>query len=40
MDKQATLQFDELDPLDAPLQWWEHVSYLIAAAGGLIAIAT
>lgn len=35
-----TLQFEELDPLDAPMEWWQHATYIVAAIGGLVAIAT
>ena len=40
MEKNQTLHFEELDPLDAPLEWWQHVGYIIAAAAGLVAVAT
>jgi len=40
MDSNVTLRFEELDPLDAPMEWWQHASYIIAAIGGLVAIAT
>ncbi len=40
MESTPSLVFEELDALDAPLQWYEHVGYLIAAAAGLVAIAT
>ncbi|MEU4015225.1 MpaA3 family daptide-type RiPP [Microbacterium sp. NPDC028030] len=35
-----TLEFQELEEIDAPLEWWEHVSYIIAIIGGAAAIAT
>ncbi|MFB4352809.1 MpaA3 family daptide-type RiPP [Microbacterium sp. LS_15] len=34
------LEFLELDHIDAPLEWWEHASYIIAIIGGAAAIAT
>lgn len=34
------LEFVELENLDAPLEWWEHASYIIAIIGGAAAIAT
>ncbi|MFS6529841.1 MULTISPECIES: MpaA3 family daptide-type RiPP [Microbacterium] len=34
------LEFQELERIDAPLEWWEHVSYIIAIVGGAAAIAT
>lgn len=37
---ETTLQFDELDALDAPLEWWEHVSYVAAIGFAFVAIAT
>lgn len=35
-----TLEFIELEQIDAPLEWWEHASYIIAIIGGAAAIAT
>ncbi|CAN7184977.1 hypothetical protein LJR044_002815 [Microbacterium foliorum] len=38
-----SLEFVELDHIDAPLEWWEHASYIIAIIaiiGGAAAIAT
>lgn len=40
VSRSTHLQFEELDALDAPLEWWEHVGYWIAIAGGIAAIAT
>jgi hypothetical protein len=40
MEKASTLLFEELDELDAPLAWYDHAGYLIAAAGIFVAIAT
>ncbi|MGB4135351.1 MAG: MpaA3 family daptide-type RiPP [Microbacterium sp.] len=40
MQKDMTLHFEELDELDAPLEWWEHASYIITIAIGFAAIAT
>jgi hypothetical protein len=34
------LEFVELEQLDAPLEWWEHASYIIAIIGGAAANAT
>jgi hypothetical protein len=34
------LEFVELEHIDAPLEWWEHASYIIAIIGGAAAIAT
>lgn len=39
MQKEA-LEFVELEQIDAPLEWWEHASYIIAIIGGAAAIAT
>jgi hypothetical protein len=35
-----SLEFVELDHIEAPLEWWEHASYIIAIIGGAAAIAT
>ncbi|WP_335338557.1 MpaA3 family daptide-type RiPP [Microbacterium sp. XT11] len=35
-----SLEFSELEQMDAPLEWWEHASYIIAIIGGVAAIAT
>jgi hypothetical protein len=35
-----SLEFLELEHIDAPLEWWEHASYIIAIIGGAAAIAT
>ncbi|WP_290159308.1 MULTISPECIES: MpaA3 family daptide-type RiPP [Microbacterium] len=35
-----SLEFVELEHIDAPLEWWEHASYIIAIIGGAAAIAT
>lgn len=35
-----SLEFAELEQLDAPLEWWEHVGYIIAIIGATAAIAT
>ncbi|MFK3678297.1 MpaA3 family daptide-type RiPP [Microbacterium sp. NPDC090218] len=35
-----SLEFMELEQIDTPLEWWEHVSYIIAIVGGAAAIAT
>lgn len=35
-----SLEFSELEHIDAPLEWWEHASYIIAIIGGAAAIAT
>jgi len=35
-----SLNFIELEQIDAPLEWWEHASYIIAIIGGAAAIAT
>ncbi|WP_314428368.1 MpaA3 family daptide-type RiPP [uncultured Microbacterium sp.] len=35
-----SLEFLELEQIDAPLEWWEHASYIIAIIGGAAAIAT
>lgn len=40
MQTQDTFLFDELEQMDAPLEWWQRASYIIAALGGLVAIAT
>lgn len=40
MSNDLALRFDELDELDAPMEWWEHASYIIAIIGGAAAIAT
>lgn len=34
------LQFDELDAIDAPLEWWEHASYIASIGFAFVAIAT
>ncbi|WP_298944116.1 MpaA3 family daptide-type RiPP [uncultured Microbacterium sp.] len=34
------LEFVELDAMDTPLEWWEHVGYIVAIIGGAVAIAT
>lgn len=36
----TSLEFLELEQIDAPLEWWEHASYIIAIIGGVAAIAT
>ncbi|WP_311198432.1 MpaA3 family daptide-type RiPP [Microbacterium sp. p3-SID336] len=36
----TSLEFAELEQLDAPLEWWEHASYIIAIIGAAAAIAT
>ncbi|MEV7800448.1 MpaA3 family daptide-type RiPP [Microbacterium foliorum] len=36
----TSLEFVELEHIDAPLEWWEHASYIIAIIGGAAAIAT
>lgn len=40
MNSSVQLAFQELDALDTPLEWWEHVGYWIAVAGGVAVIAT
>jgi len=35
-----SLEFLELEQIDAPLEWWEHATYIIAIIGGAAAIAT
>ncbi|MFJ2504843.1 MpaA3 family daptide-type RiPP [Microbacterium sp. AGC62] len=35
-----SLEFQELEQIDAPLEWWEHAGYIIAIIGGAAAIAT
>lgn len=40
MSNDLALRFDELDELDAPLEWWEHAGYIIAIIGATVAIAT
>ncbi|MGM1018373.1 MAG: MpaA3 family daptide-type RiPP [Actinomycetota bacterium] len=40
MHTDVQLRYEELDALDAPLEWWEHVGYWVAIAGGVAAIAT
>ncbi|WP_275087504.1 MpaA3 family daptide-type RiPP [Microbacterium enclense] len=40
MSNDLALRFDELDELDAPMEWWEHASYIIAIAAATVAIAT
>lgn len=35
-----SLEFLELEQIDAPLEWWEHAAYIIAIIGGAAAIAT
>lgn len=40
METQDTLLFDELEQMDAPLEWWQRATYIIGALGGLVAIAT
>jgi hypothetical protein len=35
-----SLEFQELEQIDSPLEWWEHASYIIAIIGGAAAIAT
>ncbi|GAA2947031.1 hypothetical protein GCM10010458_35680 [Microbacterium luteolum] len=35
-----TLDFIELEQIDAPLEWWEHASYIVLIIGGAAAIAT
>lgn len=40
MTNELALRFEELDELDAPLEWWEHVGYIVAIIGGTVAIAT
>ncbi|WP_323742282.1 MpaA3 family daptide-type RiPP [Microbacterium sp. UFMG61] len=35
-----SLEFLELDQIDAPLEWWEHATYIIAIIAGAAAIAT
>ena len=36
----TSLEFSELEQIDAPTAWWEHASYIIAIIGGAAAIAT
>lgn len=36
----TTLEFRELEQIDAPLEWWEHAGYIIAIVAGAAAIAT
>ncbi|WP_308162432.1 MULTISPECIES: MpaA3 family daptide-type RiPP [unclassified Microbacterium] len=38
--QKKSLEFVELEQIDAPLEWWEHVSYIITIVGGAAAIAT
>ena len=38
--QEKSLEFSELEHIDAPLEWWEHASYIIAIIGGAAAIAT
>jgi hypothetical protein len=38
--QRESLEFVELEQIDAPLEWWEHASYIIAIIGGAAAIAT
>jgi len=38
--QERSLEFQELDQIDAPLEWWQHASYIIAIIGGAAAIAT
>ncbi|MFF8188026.1 MpaA3 family daptide-type RiPP [Microbacterium sp. NPDC016588] len=40
MSNELALRFEELDELDAPLEWWEHAGYIIAIIAGTVAIAT
>ncbi|PWJ66993.1 MpaA3 family daptide-type RiPP [Rathayibacter iranicus] len=39
MNKTEMLRFDELEVMDAPLEWWQTAGYVITAVGGLAAIA-
>ncbi len=34
------LEFVELDRMDTPLEWWEHVKYIVAIGVATAAIAT
>ena len=36
---EMTLHFEEIEAMEAPLEWWQHATYAIAAAAGLVAIA-
>jgi hypothetical protein len=36
----TSLEFVELEQIDAPLEWWQHANYIIAIIGGAAAIAT
>ena len=40
MTNDLALRFEELDELAAPLEWWEHVGYIVAIIGATVAIAT
>lgn len=40
MKKPETLSLEELESMDAPLEWWQTAGYVITVAGGLVAIAT
>jgi hypothetical protein len=40
MSNDLVLRFDELDELGAPMEWWEHATYLIAIAAAAVTIAT
>lgn len=40
MSNDLALRFDELEALDAPMEWWEHATYIIAIVGAAVAIAT
>lgn len=35
-----SLEFRELEQLDAPLEWWEHVAYVAGIIFSAAAIAT
>ena len=35
-----SLEFQELEQIDAPLEWWEPAGYILAIIGGAAAIAT
>ncbi|KJQ54166.1 MpaA3 family daptide-type RiPP [Microbacterium sp. SA39] len=35
-----SLEFIELEQIDAPLEWWEHASYIIGIAVVAAGIAT
>lgn len=37
MPKQR-LEFIELDELDAPLEWWQHVTYVVSIIGAAVAL--